>query len=48
MAGFYRSAYKNEKGEDDWMFSTQFESCDARQAFPWLVGAHMGFQLGQD
>lgn len=34
MAGFYRSAYKNEKREDDWMFSTQFESCDARQAFP--------------
>lgn len=27
MAGFYRSAYKHE-GNDSWMFSTQFESCD--------------------
>lgn len=35
MAGFYRSAYKNQGGKDDWMFSTQFESCDARRAFPW-------------
>ncbi|KAL7268922.1 hypothetical protein RUND412_008436 [Rhizina undulata] len=34
MAGFYRSAYKNQDGKDDWMFSTQFESCDARRAFP--------------
>lgn len=34
MAGFYRSAYKNVDGKDDWMFSTQFESCDARRAFP--------------
>ncbi|TGZ76481.1 hypothetical protein EX30DRAFT_344874 [Ascodesmis nigricans] len=34
MAGFYRSAYKNVEGNDDWMFSTQFESCDARRAFP--------------
>lgn len=34
MAGFYRSAYKNTEGNDDWMFSTQFESCDARRAFP--------------
>ncbi|KAI5841250.1 peptidase family M1-domain-containing protein [Tricharina praecox] len=33
MAGFYRSAYKNG-GKDDWMYSTQFESCDARRAFP--------------
>ncbi|KAI5797320.1 peptidase family M1-domain-containing protein [Pyronema domesticum] len=33
MAGFYRSAYKND-GKDDWMYSTQFESCDARRAFP--------------
>lgn len=43
MAGFYRSKYK-PKGEvpssvakDDefhYMFSTQFESCDARRAFP--------------
>lgn len=35
MAGFYRSAYKNQDGKDDWMFSTQFESSDARRAFPW-------------
>ncbi|RPA99973.1 hypothetical protein L873DRAFT_1835141 [Choiromyces venosus 120613-1] len=34
MAGFYRSAFKNAEGKDDWMFSTQFESCDARRAFP--------------
>lgn len=34
MSGFYRSAYKNADGKDDWMFSTQFESCDARRAFP--------------
>ncbi|KAI5787071.1 peptidase family M1-domain-containing protein [Geopyxis carbonaria] len=34
MAGFYRSAYKNAEGENDWMYSTQFESCDARRAFP--------------
>lgn len=34
MAGFYRSAYKNPEGKDDWMYSTQFESCDARRAFP--------------
>jgi len=43
MAGFYRSRYK-PKGDvpasvakDDefhYMFSTQFESCDARRAFP--------------
>ncbi|KAH7393066.1 aminopeptidase-like protein [Pyrenochaeta sp. MPI-SDFR-AT-0127] len=43
MAGFYRSKYKS-KGDvpasvakDDefhYMFSTQFESCDARRAFP--------------
>jgi aminopeptidase N len=37
MAGFYRSAYKNPEGKDDWMYSTQFESCDARRAFPWSV-----------
>ncbi|KAL8712789.1 MAG: hypothetical protein Q9220_002997 [cf. Caloplaca sp. 1 TL-2023] len=43
MAGFYRSKYqsavepaKSVPKEDDshYMFSTQFESCDARQAFP--------------
>ncbi|KAF8468306.1 peptidase family M1-domain-containing protein [Kalaharituber pfeilii] len=34
MAGFYRSAYKNAHGKDDFMYSTQFESCDARKAFP--------------
>ncbi|KAK6341017.1 hypothetical protein TWF696_009328 [Orbilia brochopaga] len=35
MAGFYRSEYK-VPGTDNatYMFSTQFESCDARQAFP--------------
>lgn len=43
MAGFYRSKYKpivpaakSVPRDDDhhYMFSTQFESCDARQAFP--------------
>ncbi|KAI4196382.1 MAG: hypothetical protein LQ348_002323 [Seirophora lacunosa] len=43
MAGFYRSKYKPAvtplksvptEGENHLMFSTQFESCDARTAFP--------------
>ena len=43
MAGFYRSAYKPPvkpaasvamDGEEAFMYSTQFESCDARRAFP--------------
>ncbi|KAH8656940.1 aminopeptidase-like protein [Tricladium varicosporioides] len=43
MAGFYRSKYKPvvtpassvpKDGDDYVMFSTQFESCDARRAFP--------------
>lgn len=43
MAGFYRSKYKPavappasvpKDGDEHCMFSTQFESCDARQAFP--------------
>ena len=43
MAGFYRSRYKPavtplasvaKDGEDHFMFSTHFEACDARQAFP--------------
>ncbi|KAI4104185.1 MAG: hypothetical protein L6R37_003446 [Teloschistes peruensis] len=43
MAGFYRSKYKPTvkpsksvpiDGDDHCMFSTQFESCDARRAFP--------------
>jgi aminopeptidase N len=43
MAGFYRSKYKPigepaadtpKEGEFHYMLSTQFESCDARRAFP--------------
>lgn len=43
MAGFYRSKYKSTitpaasvpmDGDHYVMFSTQFESCDARRAFP--------------
>lgn len=43
MAGFYRSKYKSAQeprptvardDENHYMFSTQFESCDARRAFP--------------
>lgn len=34
MAGFYRSKYKDENGNDSVMLSTQFEATDARRAFP--------------
>lgn len=43
MSGFYRSKYKPvgeagadtpKDGDDYYMLSTQFESCDARRAFP--------------
>ena len=43
MAGFYRAKYKPtvapaasvaKEGEHHYMFSTQFEACDARRAFP--------------
>lgn len=34
MAGFYRSRYKDADGKDAVMLSTQFESSDARRAFP--------------
>lgn len=34
MAGFYTSNYKNEKNEIKYILATQFESTDARSAFP--------------
>ncbi|KAF9928204.1 hypothetical protein FBU30_002547 [Linnemannia zychae] len=34
MNGFYRSQYKNVVGDMNYMAVTQFEACDARQAFP--------------
>lgn len=34
MAGFYRSQYVDASGAKKWMGSTQFESLDARRAFP--------------
>eukprot|EP00438_Fugacium_kawagutii_P023078 Skav219020 [mRNA] locus=scaffold2142:370618:380851:+ [translate_table: standard] len=34
MAGFYRSGYKDINGTSKIMASTQFESLDARRAFP--------------
>ncbi|XP_064118220.1 aminopeptidase N-like isoform X2 [Macrobrachium nipponense] len=32
--GFYRSSYRKENGETSWVASTQFQSTDARRAFP--------------
>jgi puromycin-sensitive aminopeptidase len=34
LHGFYRSTYKNANGEEKPLASTQFESTDARRAFP--------------
>jgi len=34
LHGFYRSTYKNDKGEQRTLASTQFEATDARRAFP--------------
>lgn len=36
MAGFYRSSYKDENGNDKYIATTQMEATDARRAFPCL------------
>ncbi|HTV10520.1 MAG TPA: M1 family metallopeptidase [Acidimicrobiales bacterium] len=34
LRGFYRSKFKSPSGKEQWVASTQFESTDARRAFP--------------
>ncbi|MGC8478412.1 MAG: M1 family metallopeptidase [Candidatus Micrarchaeia archaeon] len=34
MYGFYRAKYINKKGKEEYLLTTQFESTDARAAFP--------------
>jgi aminopeptidase 2 len=36
MIGFYKSSYISAEGKKEWLYSTQFQSTDARRAFPCM------------